>query len=94
MGLVLLVLCGARYWVWRVPMLFRAFIASLDAPEGACFGLASWPGADLHHSGDVGLRLAEKSGPSSLQRTEKVKSFCFSAHASCLRHLRFESIGS
>lgn len=66
MGLGGLVLCNSQYWVWGVLIPFCAFIASLTVPKGACFGLASWPGADLHHSGDVRLRPSEKSGPSSL----------------------------
>lgn len=66
MGLGVLVSCNSQYWVWRVLIPFYAFFATLDVPKGACFGLASRPGADLRCSGDVGLRLAEKSGPSSL----------------------------
>lgn len=52
-------------WVWGVLICFSAFIALL-IPKGVCFGLASRPGADLHHSGNVGLKPAKKSGPSSL----------------------------
>lgn len=66
MGLGVLVSCNSQYWVWGVLIPFCAFIATLDVPKGACLGLASRPGADLRHSGDVGLRPAEKSAPSSL----------------------------
>ena len=41
MGLGVLVLCNSQYWVWGVLIPFCAFIASLDVPKGACFGLAS-----------------------------------------------------
>lgn len=76
--------CNSHYWVWGVLILLYCIAG------GACFGLASWPEADLHHSRDMGLKPAEKSAPSSLERTRKVKS-CFLDRILWLRHLGFES---
>jgi len=57
---------------WGLGSWFRAMLSvgcggirtpfrGLDAPKGARFGPASWPGADSHRSGDVRFRPAEKS---------------------------------
>lgn len=68
-------------------------LCTLVKPKGVFFGLASWPDPNFHHSGNVGLKPAEQSVPSSLSRTQKVKS-CSLDHALCLKHLRFQSIRS